>query len=614
MADITYGDFTYWKKFLFKMRDYHDKEFTERIEPEKLKTCFEGKYVSEKEDYRTQISNSQAGVDKIRINKFFPATATVVSTLYPQNPKYVVTGRRDGDDVTAKVLASSMNYYMEEMGAKNENQMAILNAWFNGFGCVKQGWYTSFGTSGSNNAATAQPAGFMGKLKQMFTGTDAQDTNIEQEDNEFIIEDRPFLLSVDPNDIFLDHERPFKKHRVIAHKLKKTLQDIRTCGLYNDLDDDFYASLRTSDDDRDVELTLWEVWLMQKDGLYLMTYCDRWQKPLRWQKMGYLSEGFPFQLLRLNQEPGVTYPISHLSIAYRTQKERDYIMTLQLRQIDQFKNQLGIQEGALTPSGKVVLENNEPGGIVYFKGPISRSNYAPLTTAPIPADLFSMASILETNLQELLTVTGARMTGESALPTATQEKIAEMGNQIRTAGMTAEIRDFMIAEGKKLAQDIKQFATAPVLIKVTGLDLMDESGQPVTEKWINFGQGGEPMLKDAVQGEYDYDIDTTEALRRDLPVVRKQLAELAATAMQMEPLFNRVGKTFDAVAFFKDMAKNFETISNAEKYLKDLPAPPVMPGMMPGMAPPEAMPGPESIPTEESIRRSAMQTPIGVAQ
>ena len=609
MPKLSFSDLTYYKSWLAKARDYHEKQFLQRIDPDRIMGSYEGrKYLTQENPLNS--STDQTPVDRISLNKFFPSTATLVTTLYPQNPKFLCTPKRTTpqDELSAKVLSSAMNYYFEEIGAEQENQNAIVNAWFNGFGCVKQGWRTV--TRQVNPPEMIQePQGLMAKLGGMFGKPKVKETNMEQGDSdEYIEQDEPFLFSIDPRDILLDPDMPFNKGQKVAHRIKRSLEQIKTCGLYKDLGDNFYSSMRTKKDDREIELDLWELWCVEDGVPYVITLCDRWEQPLRYQRMDYLSEGLPFTFLALNVEPKVTYPISHGKIIQNAQREIDYILTLQLKHLDKHRNQVLVNEKALSESGKRTLENNKLGGVVYTNVPVTSGVYSPITTAPIPADMFNLQGILTNQLMELLTVTGARATGASELETATQEKIAEMGNQMRTAGMQKMIKSFITKQGKKLSQDLKQFATAPAIFKITGLNVQDPmTGQLITDKWVEFGTEGNPTsLKDAIQGDYDIDVSMVSTSERELPVIRKQLVD--AIGLLSNPVMQQSlameGKKVRTSELVKDLLKTFDTLANTDKYLEDLPPPPMMPPQMPPMGPggiPAPQPGLE-VPSPEAIQ------------
>jgi hypothetical protein len=142
-------------------------------------------------------------------------------------------------------------------------------------------------------------------------------------------------------------------------------------------------------------------------------------------------------------------------------------------------------------------------------------------------------------------------------------------------GMQESINEFLVAQGRKLLQDLKQFATAPVLLKVTGLNKRDpQTGQMITETWADFSAMGEGDLKDAIQGEFDIEVDISQTQRKDVVVIRQQLMQVLALigrpnlqqALQME------GKKLRISDLITDILKTFDALANSEKYVEDLPA------------------------------------------
>jgi hypothetical protein len=141
------------------------------------------------------------------------------------------------------------------------------------------------------------------------------------------------------------------------------------------------------------------------------------------------------------------------------------------------------------------------------------------------------------------------------------------------------------------------------------------TGQLVTDKWVEFGTPNSPQtLREIIPAELDIDIDVTEVMRNDLAVVRKQKMEFVSqVVMPLMPLINQQGKQFNAVEFVKDAAKDFETLSNPEKYFLDIQMP-IMPGMpiAPGGVPPVPGALPQGIPNPQSIQEGAEEVNLGV--
>jgi hypothetical protein len=625
MPKMTQADFEYFKGYGTEMHSFFESHFMDVVNPDLLLAYYEG--VRETESKQITEEENEGPPTRVCLNKFFPATSTLITELYPKNPKWLITPKKDNieSEASAKVIESVLNYYFKKINGKQENQKAILNAWFFGYGCIKQGWNVEYGKSQQEkNLQENQqppPLSIGQKVKQFMLGM--PESNQKQKtidhgdlnDLDVILSEGPFVQSILPMDIELDHKRPFNDGKIIKHRISKTLDEVMESGLYKDYaDEDFNKYFMKNKDSRNITINLNEMWIRQKDGIYIFTYADGWAKPLRWHKWGSYQDKFPFTFLSLTEEPKVTYPVSHVKVGQRGQRQVDFILTKWFEVISKFRNMTYVNENIFSDKkqAKNSIESNRTGGIVYGNKPATQGDIMSMATPAMTKDIFGILPLLQTNLQEILTVTSARQSGSSELDTLGQEQIAEQGNMMRIVGMKGKIEDFIVDQGKKIVSDIQQFATQPMVLKITGLSIKDPmTGQMMQDMWVNFGDGTTD-LKDAIQGEYDFSVDFSESLPKDLPVIRKQMVELAQMAMQLEPMFNKQGKSFNAIEFFKDSVKNFETLSNPEKYIEDLAPSPQMNETqdMDYAGAPIPLPSGLNIPSPEMIRSSAQQIPI----
>ena len=596
--NVSKTDFDHFKYELEKDKSYKEEQYDERIDPDLILSYYEGsrKVKPDSNEY------SDNELERISLNKIFPSTQTLISTLYPANPSFTCKGKRQGqDEYSALIAGGALNYYFKEMNALYENQLAILNAWLFGFGCIKQGWRTVFKRPEPTKIDTdSNNKGLLDNALQFMGIGQEPDSNIEEQNpEEFVYSSEPFLYCVPNKDIIFDRTQPFNKGKRITQILRRNLYQVKSCGLY-ETDEDFIARFKNRKDDREVPLTLYEMYISHKNGNYLLVMCEGWDQPLRFQKYGYMAEGTPFQLLRLNIDPVTTYPVAHMKAAQRIHRELDYILSLQLMHIRKHRSIDLFHKDSLDTTAINALRNNEIGGYGFTKQPPA-TVHSHIGSNTIPPDLFNMQQILMSNLQEILTITGARLTGESENDTATQEKIADYGNQLRSATMQDQVLDFIKRQGKKLLQDIKQFGEVEALIQITGMNLRDpQTGQLVTEKWVEFPaqQGLETVqLKEAIQGEYDVDTDVTNIARRDIGLIRHQMEQMMAllTNPNIVQMLAMEGKKINVGELIKDTMKNFETIGNPEKYIEDIPQQPMLPPQAGGG---QGMVRPEDIPQE----------------
>jgi len=603
MPAISGKDLKFYKDKLHKDKDFHRREFLERIDPDRIDAYFEGNpdaiYKGGRaESYYNYLNDSSQNVGRIAMNSIFPATSTLVAQFYPQNPKFIGIPKREGDELRAKVAASAMNYYYDQMLAVKENQRAIISAWMYGIGYTKQGWRTVFKQNpGVQVNDTSQSIGQ--KIKQVFTGTPSME---EVGDREYIADEGPFLEFVNPRDVYLDSEQPYGKHRFIHQRIPKSVYEIRTSGLYT-VTDDFFAKFQQGRDERHTIIDLYESWVWMPDGIYVLVTIDDWNKALRWDKTPYASEGFPYKILTLTQQVNRIYPVSHMKVAQQLQRLSDYILTLQKEHIEKHKDITVFDGDAFNDTDRARIKKNEIGLNVFTsKGRPPQASAHHIGGNTIPQEMFIVNDILRGNIKEILTVVGARQTGESELGTATQEKIADFGNQLRAAGMQSQIKDFLKDQGKKLLQDLKQFGTAPAIFKITNLNLMNpETNTPVTEEWIEFATDRNPeLLKDIIPAELDIEIDVSNTQDRSLPVMRKQLMDfIQGVVIPLQPLLAIEGKKFNAFRFIKKMGENFETIDNCDEFFDDIQ-------MGQGPVPLEGGNGPQdTAPAAEDIEQGA---------
>ena len=216
------------------------------------------------------------------------------------------------------------------------------------------------------------------------------------------------------------------------------------------------------------------------------------------------------------------------------------------------------------------MKKNDIGGYAFSSVPVSNGVHGHVGGNTIPADIFKVYDELMNNLKEILTVTGARGSGSSEFDTATQEKIADFGNQLRSMAMQDQVNAFIRKQGIKLFQHLKQFATAPVMMKISGLDIEDpETGKKLQDEWVEFGTVNNPeFLKEYIQADLDIQVDATNLARRDIGLIRRQIIELLNILDRPGALqrMEQEGERFKLNVIIRDLIDNLETLGNADKY------------------------------------------------
>ena len=134
---MTSADFKHLKQKVYDDKSYHEKHFLQRIDPDTIDAYFEG------DPEKNYEKNGKSSVTRLGLNLLFPATETLLPSLYPSNPRFIGVAKRPNDkqaQLNAVIAASAANYYFEQMNANEANKNAVLSSWLYGLGWTKQGW------------------------------------------------------------------------------------------------------------------------------------------------------------------------------------------------------------------------------------------------------------------------------------------------------------------------------------------------------------------------------------------------------------------------------------------------------------------------------------------
>jgi hypothetical protein len=312
---------------------------------------------------------------------------------------------------------------------------------------------------------------------------------------------------------------------------------------------------------------------MQNGKVWKLAYVDGWDEELQWEQTEY--DQLPVSYLRFNKLGDVLYSVSHGTLGYKAQKELNYLNELWKKHIDNIRNQVAIHGDAFTERGLKTLRNNDIGGVVEAKQPLTAGTYANLQSGSVDPQLFGNIQSVRLFLQLVMNTTGGKMGGpESEL--ATTEKNKALGDVLRQSGMQDAIRDFYIDQIKQRIKNFLKFGTPDMVIKITGRNLINPAtGQPMqfgTE--LPIGRNGFAITDLIKQGQIDvdfaFDVDMQSAVRPDLPVVRKQIGEGIVLATQLAPLLRNEGQKINFAEMLKDYYNTFDAIPDAGKYIEQM--------------------------------------------
>ena len=562
------------------MIECHEREFMQRIEPELVRAFYRGRNKKEDEQYKNDFRTpAERREHFISYSRIFQATNTILPNLYYQNPRIIVSPSRGGDDSSSALMSSVLNHYMKELHQKEENQEAVLNTWFFGLGWKKIGYQTFFMPQTQDPESMIEPKSgiidkFMGGVNSILG---KKPDNLESKERPQLVDyETVFNNSESPLNIMLDYKADLKNCKVKLHRMKRTLYELKNFGDYDEneikvISEKLSKQGGTRLDDREIDTTLNELHIQQRNGIWILTWIEEHNKPLKYDKS---DVGDAFEPLVFTNEPGVRYPISHMKVATQIQEHLDYMATLMIRIIDKTRNQLIINEKDLAPGQTQAIERNKIGGVIKTNKPINQGTFAQLTSAGVQNDLPLLMGMVQQNITEILGTDEQIISGNSKNKTLGQDKIANLGTQIRESGMLDKVRDWMINQKRKEGELIKLYSNAELHLQITGKDFRDKmTGMPQEDKWVSFMTPENPLgLKHYLKGEFDYDINIYEAIKPDNKVMREQymgLIELGISPDSREALLGdnkklRVGKLFDKVI------GTFDAIGDTSEFVEDL--------------------------------------------
>ena len=543
LKDLSDLDFSYYKDYSDKMRTCHEKEFLECIDPELLRMMYRGKNKKQSKD-RLYDVNDNKREHLLTYSRLFQATNTVLPNLMYQMPRNIVLNRKDPRK--GAITAQALNQSDIKLNQKRENQEAVMNAWFFGLGWKKMGYYADFVETQSQSPED-QPSqeSMMDKMKQgmmsmMGVPPKQKIDNLEHRESAPIAESEGlFNTSESPLNIMLDHKADFLNKRAMLHRLPRTLYNLKNNGNYDatilqELTEKMQHKHGSRFDDREIDLDLNELHILQRNGIWILTWIDQHNKPLRYELAQCQGKGFQFEGLTLTNEPGVRYPTSHFKIAAQQQEHLDYLATLYVKILDRTRNQLLVHENDLATGMKQALERNKFGGIIYTKKPITQATFAQLTSAAVQSDLPNFMGLLQQNVTEILGADEQAVAGRSTNKTLGQDELARAGSQIRESGMQDKVREWLINQKRKETYLMQHYSMEEMKLNVSPQDYAVPEGQPEENEQVEYMTQERPVaFKDEMKDEiFENEMNIYEAVKPDKQTLMKEYSEAMALFSQ----------------------------------------------------------------------------------
>ena len=583
LKDLSQSDFGFFKEYASKMRTCHEKEFIKQIDPPLMRMLYRGfklKHNEEQDAYfYDRASDENFYSDKsnfLTLSRMFQSANTILPNLMYQVPRVITIPKKGATPQSAALMSAALNHYNILNESKRENQEAIMNTWFYGIGWKKLGYRTVFFP---RDPIAQEPESMldkfgeaMGQMKQNILGL--KPDNLESKERPDIVDyETLFNNSESPLNIMLDHKADLRNCKAILHRLPRTLYDLENFGDYDEealteIYEKFKSQKGTRLSSREVDLNLNELHIQQRNGTWILTWVDEYEKALKYDKSSYQGKGFQFEPLVFTNEPGVRYPVSHMKVGSQAQLKIDDMATLFLDTISRVRNQIIMNEKILSPGQKKAVELNKTGGIIWTNKPITGTDFAQLTNPAVSTDIPTLMAVCQQNLTEIMGTDEQMISGNSKNKTLGQDELARVGTKIRESGMVDKVHDFLVNQLRKEGILLKTYSKAELHLQVSKKDYYrTDTGAPIQDEWLSFMTPDSPIsLKEKLQGDFDYDVNMYEAIRPDKKALQQeymQAIELFAKPELQDALLN-AGVKVRIDKLVEGFAKQFELLQSDE--------------------------------------------------
>lgn len=517
------------------------------------------------------------------LNLIYTIAKTIVPSLYYRNPRILAFPKRRQDEDSVPIAASLLNYYFNELGIKDTNQLVILDAFLLGMGISKIGYATQFGMDIADEGEKKKRE--KSKATKVLEGLglkkpkeEEKKQNIELQEN--VIAENPYVVWVSPFDFLIDpRANSIYDAQWVAHRIRKTLDEVKKNKNFKntqklkgtDPNNEIAKDVPETQLDRFRTIDLYEIHYKTSNGIYILILAkdgDTYEY-LYHDKSIYEMDGFQFEVLTFNKHGHKLYPKADVDIIKSLQDRLTISFDQILDQVDKFVAKLFVDEGALTEQGKIALADGDLGSIVKCnKNPnevVKETNFT-----QVKADMFNLVNqiidiiILESGL------TRAQLTGVTRAETATEAQIGQGGANIRLFARGESVSDYSNRQARKLWQVIRQFVDLDRIELITGEPSINEQGI-MKFPWLE--DVNRPDSETLGKAELNFKIEVGSAQKPDLSVLRRQLENIVNILARTDivALLQQQGKFLDVGELAMVIFKLYpDAIANPGKIIRSM--------------------------------------------
>lgn len=312
------------------------------------------------------------------------------------------------------------------------------------------------------------------------------------------------------------------------------------------VDTDRTGTLRGDEQwDRVMGWTMWDKKLRKRYDV--VEEHDKFLSNDKWPDWMDAIDGFPVEMLYINENPDELFPLPDIEIYRQAQDEINLIGTMQLDHIDSISERRYLYNKNVIESTEIekLLQNGRT--LIGVDGN-TEGKVEPLSNASISQDLYIIQRQKKAEIAEMSGVTPLEKGAARNFETATEPALLNIGSQTIRDDQRSLVEDFTVRIIKKASAIVQQKTEKVLEIPLTAeqfeglgkiieneeknveftrefvLDKIDKivskEGHETLMPWLN-------LSKDDIKGDYDFDIEVGSMQPDNQEIRKRDTAQLA---------------------------------------------------------------------------------------
>ena len=495
-------------------------------------------------DYSSIMPSFLTDTDLVPINEVYAFVKTFVPSVYSRDPHISVSPMNTKSVKGSKIAELMVNSYWRELKLKREVKRCLIDA------ILAEGWMKC-GYSAS-----------LGKVARK------DDEKPGLESNEFIQSDEIFATRLSWQNMVRDPDaiNGIYDARWVAQNIIKPIDAVKNSTLYENtenLQPSFVirgerkisgVGLKNVPGEDIAYASLWEIWDMDQDKVFTISEgCSEYLMNKDWP---YKMQGYPFELVRFNDNPDEAYAPNLIGPWEPQLWEKIKIRAMQLDHLKRYNRQLSVEEGAMSKSEIEKMRLGRTGSITTRKK--GSNPPIPLPYPPLQSDIYGIENKIDLDKDN---ISGQPNAVRSA-PQKTQSRtLGEIDNlisafQSRQSEPQDVIEEFSAGIATKIIGLTQQYLNGEKYVRASGRDieeiqasLVDENGQS------RFDGKGFNFTKKDIQGmEFSVSIKSGSTL----PLDRKNRIDSMIAMLKLGPTLGIQPGGLVSRTIGKNMISEFE--------------------------------------------------------